>query len=140
MREAKGGKLERHSAWRQTANGPVWIPQSQLLVEVFHIWISPFSHFQFMREAKAGKIGETLSLAGCEWSSLNTPNSVTCGSFPHLDISLFPFSVHEGSKSWKNCRDTQLGRLRMVHFEYPKLSYLWKFSTFGYLPFPIFSS
>ena len=58
----------------------------------------------------------------------------------HLDISLFPFSVHEGSKSWKNWRDTQLGRLRMVQFEYPKLSYLWRFSTFGYLPFPIFSS
>ena len=93
-----------------------------------------------MREAKAGKIVETLSLADCKWSSLNAPNSIICWSFPPLEISLFPFSVHEGSKSWKNWRDTQLGRLRMVHFEYPKLNYLLTFSSFGYIPFPIFSS
>ena len=64
---------------------------------------------------------------------LRPPSNSAAGP---VNISLFPFSVHEGSKSWKNWRDTQLGRLRMVHFEYPKLSYLWKFSTFGYLLFP----
>ena len=48
------------------------------------IWISNFTHFQYMREVKSGK----------------------------------------------KLRGTQLARLQIVQFEFPKLSYLLKFSTF----------
>ena len=38
-------KWKKQSHWAWGANGPFRIPQTRLLGEVFHIWISTFTHF-----------------------------------------------------------------------------------------------